>query len=130
MASREAVRATHQTFCSGNGGKDGISFVRCVDGREPQIHKLWSFNEDRINREVHPFAHVDVGNFSEDYFETLYMTEEARRVNIFGQISINVSMEWIGTPVPSFYMFASLLIILLSYCIYEEFFVFLWLEMS
>ena len=129
MASREAVIATHQALCSGNRGKDGISFVRCVDGQEPQIHKLWSFAEDGINRKIHPFARVDVGNFSEDCFQTLYMTEEARRVNIFGQISINMRMEWLSTPVPSSYMFASSLFILLSCCIYEESFGFLWLEM-
>ena len=28
------------------------------------------------------------------------MTEERRRVTIFGRISINVSVEWIGTPIP------------------------------
>ena len=28
------------------------------------------------------------------------MTEEAPRVTIFGQISINASVEWLGTPVP------------------------------
>ena len=28
------------------------------------------------------------------------MTEEARRVTIFGQRSINASVEWLGPPVP------------------------------
>ena len=28
------------------------------------------------------------------------MTEEARRVTTFGRISINTSIEWLGTPVP------------------------------
>ena len=28
------------------------------------------------------------------------MTEELRRVTIFGQIFINVSVEWLGTPIP------------------------------
>ena len=28
------------------------------------------------------------------------MTEERRRVTIFGRISINVSVEWLGVPIP------------------------------
>ena len=28
------------------------------------------------------------------------MTEERRRVTIFGQISINVIVEWLGVPIP------------------------------
>ena len=102
MARREPVLATHQNFRSGNRGKDGIEFIRCVDGWEPQIHKIWRFAEDGITREVHSFARVDVGNFSGDCFQTHYMTEEARRVTIFGQRYINLSVEWLSTPVPSY----------------------------
>ena len=28
------------------------------------------------------------------------MTEELRRVTIFGRISINVSIKWLGVPIP------------------------------
>ena len=28
------------------------------------------------------------------------MTEESRRVTIFGRMSINASVEWLGTPIP------------------------------
>ena len=71
------------------GGEDGIDFVRCVDGQEPQTHELWSFAKDGINRKVHPFGLVGVGNLSGDCFQNHYMTEEARRVTIFGQRSNN-----------------------------------------
>ena len=100
MSRHEPVGVIRQPFRSGNGGKDGIEFVRCVDGQEPQIHKLWSFAEDGITREVHPFARVDVSNLSGDCFQTYYMTEEACRVTIFGQISINASVEWVDNPAP------------------------------
>ena len=94
MVSRsEAVGVICQLFRSSNGGEDGIEFVRCVDGQEPQIHKLWSFDEDRITHKVHPFACIDVGNLSGDCLQTYYMTEEARRVTIFGRTSINVSVK-------------------------------------
>ena len=51
---------------------------------------------------VHPFACVNVSDFSGDCFQTYFMTEEARRVTIFVRISNNASVEWLGTPV-SFY---------------------------
>ena len=89
-----------QPFHYGGGIKGQIEFVCCVDGRDPQIHKLWSFNEDGITCEVHPFARVKVGDFSGDCFQTYYISEEARRVTIFGRMFINVSVEWLGTPLP------------------------------
>ena len=83
MSRRESFRATHKTFLYDNRGEDGIEFVRCVDGRELQTHKLWSFSKDRITREVYPFARVDVGDFLGDCLQTHYMTEEACRVTVF-----------------------------------------------
>ena len=100
MPRREPVRVIYHPFLSGNRGKDGIDFFCCVDGREPQIHELWSFAEDGITREVHPFACVNIGDLSGDCFQTYYMTEEDRRVTIFGQRPINASVKWLGTPVP------------------------------
>ena len=100
MPRRKPVGVICQPFCSGNGGEDGIEFVRYVDGREPQIHELWSFAEDGITCKVHPFARVDFGDFSGDCFQTYYMNEEARRVTVFGQRSINASVEWLDTPIP------------------------------
>ena len=97
------VGVIHQPFRSGNGDKYGIEFVRYVVGRELKIHKLWIFAVDGITRKVHPFACVDVGKFSRDCFQTYYMTEEARRVTIFGQISINASVKWLVAPVPFYY---------------------------
>ena len=43
---------------------------------------------------------ADDGKFSGDCFHTYYMTEERRRVTIFGPISINVSVEWLSFPIP------------------------------
>ena len=105
MSRREPVGVIRQPFRSSNRGEDGIEFVCYVDGQEPQIHKLWSFNKDGITQKVHPFACIDVGNFSEDCFQTYYMTEEAHRVTIFGRRAINASVKWLGTPVP-FYVTA------------------------
>ena len=93
MHRREPAGVIRQPFRSGNRGEDGIEFVCCVDGREPQIHELWSFAEDGITRKVHPFAHVDVGDFFRDCFQTYYMTKEACRVTILDRRFINASVE-------------------------------------
>ena len=100
MPRRDPVWVICQPLRSGNGGKDEIEVFRCVDGRELQIHKLWSFAKDGITCKVHIFACVDVVELSGYYFQTYYITEEARRVTIFGQRSINTSVEWLGTPIP------------------------------
>ena len=101
MPRRDKFVVIRQPFHSGNGDEDIIQFVCCVDGRESQINKLWSFAKDGNTREVHPFARADVGDFYGDFFQTHYMTEEACRVVIFGQRFINASVKWIGTRVPS-----------------------------
>ena len=99
MTRHKQVGVIRQPFRSGKGREDRIEFVHCVEGWEPQIHELWSFAKDGITREVHPFTGVNVGDLSGDCFQTHYMTEEARRVTIFFQKSINASIEWLGTPV-------------------------------
>ena len=91
MPRRDPVGVIRQPFHSGNGGEYRIEFFRFVDGQEPQIHELWISTKDRINCEVHHFARVYVRNFSVDYFKTYYMTEEACRVTMFGQIFNNLS---------------------------------------
>ena len=93
MPIRVPFGVIHQPFRSGYRDEGINEFVRCVNSRVPQINKLWIFAEDRITREVHPFSCADVGDFSRDFFQTYYMTEERRRVIVFGRISINVSVK-------------------------------------
>ena len=69
MPRREKVGVICQPFSSGNRDEYGVEFICCVGGREPQIHELWSFAEDRITREVRPFARIDVVDFSGDCFQ-------------------------------------------------------------
>ena len=100
MPRRKPVGVIRQPSKSGSGANDRLDFIRCVGGQEPQIHELWTFAEGGITRKVHPLAWVNVGDFPGDCFHTYYMTEERRRVTIFGPISINVSLEWLGIPIP------------------------------
>ena len=83
---------------SGNGGEDGPEFMRCVDGRQPQIHEVWTFGEDGVTREVHTTARVDAGAVFVGGFATDYLTPNWRRFPMFGINSINRSLEWIGVP--------------------------------
>ena len=102
MPRREPVGVTHQTSSSSSRGEDRVEFIRCVGGRYPQFHELWSFAEDGITRKVHPFASIDVGNFSGDCIQTNYSTEVGRRVAIYGQRFINGSVKWLVVPDPFF----------------------------
>ena len=43
---------------SGSEGTKGPEFIRCADGRDPQMHEVWDFGYDGITREVHPTARV------------------------------------------------------------------------
>ena len=101
MTLRKPAGVIRQPSISGSGDEDGLDFIRCVGGREPQIHELRSFAKDRITREVHPFARIDIGDFSGDCFHTAYATEIGRRVFIYVRKSINGSVERLGVPAPS-----------------------------
>ena len=46
---------------------DGLEFIWCVGGKQPEIHEVLTFRDDVITPEVHPFAHVDVGAFIRDW---------------------------------------------------------------
>ena len=92
MTRRKPVGAFSQPSNSGSGANDRLEFICCVGGREPQIHKLWIFSKDGMTQEVHPFARIDVGNFSGDCFRTAYATEIGRRVSIYGRKPINGSV--------------------------------------
>ena len=72
-----------------------------MGGKEPQIHELLFFAKDILTRKVHPFAWIDVGDFSEYCFRTASATEIGRRMFMYGRISINGSVEQLGVPAPS-----------------------------
>ena len=101
MTRRKPVGVIRQPSRSDRRDEDGLEFIRCVGGREPQIHELWSFAEDGITREVQTFARIDVGDFSGDCFHTAYATEIGRRVFIYGRKSINGNVKWLKVPAPS-----------------------------
>ena len=100
MTKHETFRVICQPLSSDSGADDGLDFICCVGGREPQINKLWSFAEDRITCEVHSFVQITVGNFSGDCFQTDYATEIGRRVAIYGQESTNRSVKGLDVPAP------------------------------
>ena len=98
MPIREPIGAISQPSNSGSGADDGIKFIRCVGGQQPEIHEVWTFGDDGITPEVHHFACIDVGAFFWDCFAADYLDENGRRVPMFGRKFINGSFEWIGVP--------------------------------
>ena len=80
----------------GNGGAEGLEFIRYVDGREPQINKVWSFGDNDVTHEFHLTAQIYVGAGVVGEFLSDYLTESGRRIPILGRISINGSVEWLA----------------------------------
>ena len=74
MEMRESVGYIFRTSDSCSGDEDRPEFIRCVDGRQTQIHEVWTFGDDGVNREVHPTVQVDVGAIFSGEFSTDYLT--------------------------------------------------------
>ena len=98
MHRRDPVGYIRQPFNSVSGADDLTEFIHCVGRQQPQIHGVWTLADDGITREVHPFARVDVSDFSRDCFKTDYFSENGRRVPIYGRKYFNGRVEWIGIP--------------------------------
>ena len=72
--------------CSYNYGSrdaEGPEFIRCVDGRAPQIHEIWALREDGVTRKFHRTAQVNVSAGVIAEFMTDYLTETLRRIPFF-----------------------------------------------
>ena len=82
----------------GSGGTEDAKFIRCIEGWEPQIHKLWCLCLENITREVHAIAQVEVGAGPVREFTTNYPAENRRRIPTIGQLSINGSVQFWGIP--------------------------------
>ena len=98
MSGREPVGFIDTIYNSGSGEAEGTELIRCVDGHKPQYHKIWTFGEDSVTREVHPKARVDVSAGFFEEFATDYLTKSWCRVHMFGRNFINESVEWLGVP--------------------------------
>ena len=70
MPRCEPVRAIRQPFNSGSVADDRFEFIRCVGGRQPEIQEVWTFSDDVITPEFHPFSRVEVGAFVGDCLGT------------------------------------------------------------
>ena len=80
--------------------KTELSLSAVLAGERPKSMNFGVFPKDGIPCEVHPFLRVDFGNFSGGCFQTDYSTEVGPRVAIYGQKSINGSVEWLCIPAP------------------------------
>ena len=74
---------------SGSRGTEGVEFIRCVDGQEPQIHESWCFVSDGVTREVHTTAQIYIGAETVGQFKTNYLAKNGRIIPVVIQISIN-----------------------------------------
>ena len=81
-----------------SGGTKGVEFIQCVDGQEPQIHKMWCLSSDSITPEVHPTARISVGAETVGQFSTQYFAKNCRIIPVIGQTSVNRSVGILGIP--------------------------------
>ena len=56
----DTVRATRCTSESGCGDAEISKFIYFVDGRKPEVNKVFILGEDGVTPDFHPTAQVDV----------------------------------------------------------------------
>ena len=80
----------------GIGDPDPGTFIQCVDGRYPVVHKLWCHSIYGICREVHPTVLIEIPDGTIGLFVSEYLSENRRRNRIIGELSINGRVQFIG----------------------------------
>ena len=98
MSKRDPVGAILRPSDSSSGDEEGHKFIRCLDGRKPQIHEVWTFGEDGVTHEVHPKVQVDVHTGFVREFATDYVTPSWRRVPMFVRNDIMGSFKCLNIP--------------------------------
>ena len=65
----------HSTSDSGSGSTETTVLIQCINGRDPQINKLWCLGLDSIYREIHSTAYVEILGGTVREFITDYLAE-------------------------------------------------------
>ena len=91
---KNPIGTIHRPSYFGSRGTDTTAFIQCVNGQEPQINKFWCLGLDRIFREVHPTAPVDILDGTVREFVTDYLAENGRPIVIIGELSANSSVKF------------------------------------
>ena len=73
----------------GSGTTQDTALIHCVDGQDPQIHKLWCLGLENITQEVHPAALVEVVAGTMGEFTTSYLVENGHIIPIIRQLFIH-----------------------------------------
>ena len=89
MSAWETVVAILWPSDSGYGDSDRSKFVRCVDGREPEVHKVLIPGDDKITSKVHPTAQVYFVLWISRDFATNHFTKTGSRTSNFCKKIIN-----------------------------------------
>ena len=76
-----------KTLDSGGRATNTTVFIQCINDWEPQIHKLWCVVLDRICREIHPTACVDIA---------YHLAKNVCQILNIGQLSVNDSVQFLG----------------------------------
>ena len=88
MPLSASVLATRWPPESGCGNADRSKFIRCIEGRDPKVHRVWIWGDDVITTKVYPTAQDDVNPWITRDFATNYFTETGSRTAIFVKKSL------------------------------------------
>ena len=72
------------------------AFIQYINGREPMIHELWCHGIDRLCREVHPAARIDIPAGTIRDYVTKYLSANGQRNKIIGELSMIGRVKFIA----------------------------------
>ena len=87
-----------QDLCSGRGGEIDVMYIRCIEGREPEVFELWAFAEDGI-RKIHLYARVQISDdFVGETFYSHFLNAREIRIPFLVRRAVNGSVQWLDVP--------------------------------
>ena len=83
---------------SGSGGTYSTAFIQYIDVIEPYIYELWCMGLYNISHKFYPTSQVEVASRTVGKFVTYYLSENGRKIQIIGKLSVNNSIQFLNIP--------------------------------
>ena len=98
MIRSRPIGSTRRISDYGSRGTIDVDLIRCVDGRDSQIHWMWCLGSDSVTRETYQISQLEVGDVTMGKFIKNFIYENRRRISIIVQLYINGSVQLLGIP--------------------------------
>ena len=90
------MRVNRRPYDASIRAPDTCAFIKCDSCREPMTHELWCKRIDKICREVHPIARIEITDVTVEELITEYLNWNRRCNWIIREIYINISVQFMG----------------------------------